>query len=183
MALVLGASVPATAFDGEHRGLMLGGGVGAAMSFVSQDFDGQSFDDFIKPGGSFDLRFGYGVSGAIFLYASARGTVMQYDTVNLAGSQTAHGVFGLGMVQVFDRGRSDWYSTAHLGFGFFDLLEEPEADALTGFGFGAGVGWRWHPHLSLEGVVGWENTTIEIEGGEFGNSILTLRFQIVGMAY
>jgi hypothetical protein len=181
--LVLCMSVPALAFDGEERGFMLGGGVGGAMSFISQEFEGEAFDDFIKPGASFDLRAGWGLSEAIFLFASARGTFMQYDTVNLQGSDTVHGVFGLGMVQIFDRGRSNWYSTAHLGFGFFDLLEEPQADALTGFGFGAGLGWRWHPNLSLEGVAGWESTSIEIEGGEFGNSILTLRFQIVGMAY
>jgi hypothetical protein len=183
LALFTGLVSPAAAFDGETRGFMLGGGVGGAVSFVSQDFNEQAFDDFTKLGASFDLRAGWGMSEAIFLYASMRGTWMQYDTVNLAGSDAVHGVFGLGMVQIFDRGRSDWYSTAHLGFAWFDLVEEPRADELTGFGFGAGLGYRFHPNLSIEGVGGWESTTIENAGGEFGNSILTLRLQIVGMAY
>ena len=42
------------------------------------------------------------------------------------------------MVQFFDRGRSPWYTTGHLGLGWFKLLEESQADALQGFGFGAG---------------------------------------------
>lgn len=182
-ALSLALATPALALDGERRGFMLGGGVGFAMSFVSQDFDEEPFDDFIEPGASFDLRAGWGVSEAISVYASARGTYMRYDTVNLIGSDTMHGVFGIGMTQIFKRGRSPWYSTAHLGMAWFDLLEEPRADALTGFGFGAGLGYLFHPHLSVEGLVGWENTTIDNAGGEFGNSILTLRFQVVGVAY
>ena len=181
--LLVGISSAARSFDGTPQGFMLGGGVGVAGSFISQDLDGSKFDDFFEPGASFDLRAGWGIGGSIFLYASARGSFIQYDTVNLLGSDTMHGVFGLGVMQVFDQGRSNWYSTAHLGMAWFDLLEEPRADALTGFGFGGGFGYRWHPHLGVEFVAGWEQTTIELTDGEFGNSILTFRFQIVGMAY
>ena len=85
---LVGIFSSAQAFDGTPQGFMLGGGVGVAGSFVSQDLDGSKFDDFFEPGASFDLRAGWGVSGSIFLYASARGSFIQYDTVNLIGSDT-----------------------------------------------------------------------------------------------
>jgi hypothetical protein len=181
LLLVLGAT-PAHSFDGERPGFVLGGGVGGAMSFVTQDLAGNRLDDFIRLGGAVDLRVGWGFSDAIAVFGSFRASWIRYDTQNVDASDVAHGVFGVGMVQHFDRGRSDWYSTGHLGLAFFDLLEEG-VDTLTGFGFGGGVGREWRRGIAVELLAGWETTSTDIERADFGVSTITVRLQVVGTAY
>lgn len=179
--LLLAAS-PAAAFDGERPGFVLGGGVGAALSFVAQDVDGSRFDDFTRLGGAVDLRIGWGFSEAIEVFASFKSSWIRYDTQEVDGSDVAHGAFGIGMVQHFDRGRSDWYSTGHLGLAFFELLDE-NVDALTGFGFGGGLGHEWRRGLAFEFLAGWESTSSDIDQADFGVSTVTLRLQFVATAY
>jgi hypothetical protein len=178
--LLLGRS--AEAFDGERPGLVLGAGIGPATSFVNQELDGFSLGEFTRFGAALDLRAGWGMNESILLFASARSTWIRYDTANVDDSNVLHGVIGLGMVQYFSRGRSDWYSTGHLGFGLFELLDEP-LDTLTGFGFGAGIGRQWRGHLGTEFVIGWENSGIEIGDSDFATSIFTLRLVVVGTLY
>ena len=86
------------------------------------------------------------------------------------------------MSQYLSDGRSDWYSTAQLGLAFFDLVEE-DVDVLTGFGFAAGMGRQWRGHVGMELLIGWESTDRDIDGASFGNSTITMRMQVVAMAY
>lgn len=179
---VLLLAAPAPAFDGEREGLVLGGGVGAALSFVAQDVDEQRFDDFTRPGAALDLRIGWGFSEAVVVFGSFRGSWIRYDTRNLRGSDVVHGTLGVGMTQHLDRGRSDWYSTGHLGLAFFELLEE-DVETLTGFGFGGGMGREWRSGLAVEALAGWESTSTDIDQVEFGISTISLRLQLVATAY
>ncbi len=173
---------PAAAFDGERPGLVLGAGAGPATSFVNQDLDGFRLDAFTRVGAALDLRAGWGVNESILLFASVRSTWIRYDTAIQDNSDVLHGVIGLGIVQYFSGGRSDWYSTGNLGFSFFELLEEP-VEMLTGFGFGAGIGRQWHDYLGTEFLVGWESSGVDIGGIDFDTSILTLRLVVVGSVY
>jgi hypothetical protein len=173
---------PALAFDSERPGLILGAGIGPATSFVNQDLDGFRFDSFTRFGAAMDLRAGWGVSEAIVLFASARSTWIRYDTRNRDNSDVLHGVIGLGMTQYFSSGRSDWYSTGHLGFSFFELVEE-SADTLTGFGFGAGIGRQWREYLGTEFLLGWETSGVTVGSRKFDTSIFTLRLVVVGTVY
>lgn len=182
LTLFLVLATPAHAFDGEREGLVVGGGLGGAMSVVSQDFRGATLDDFTRFGPAFDLRAGWGVSEAIQVFASLRGSWIRYDTQNKDASDVLHGTLGLGMVQHLREGRSDWYSTGQLGFAFFDLIEEG-GDVLRGFGFSAGMGREWRPHFGTEFLIGWESTKVDTAIGEFGNSVLTFRLQVVGVLY
>lgn len=180
--LILCFAAPARAFDGEREGFALGGGLGFATSNVRQDVDLVDLDSFTKAGLALDLRAGWGISPAIVLLASARTSWIAYDTQNRDGSDLLHGVVGLGMVQHLGRGRSDWYTTGSLGVAFFDLVEEG-ADALFGFGFTGGIGRTLRGPLGAELLLGWESTTGDIGPVEFGNSIFTLRLQLVAVAY
>jgi hypothetical protein len=149
---------------------------------VTQDLDGLALDDFGRFGVGYDLRAGWGLSDAIVVFASVRGGWFRYDTAQRDDSDILHGVLGVGMTQHFAGGRSDWYSTGHLGWAFFELLDE-SADALTGFGFGAGIGRTWREHFGMECIAGWETTGTSTGFGEFETGILSVRVQLVAVAY
>ena len=86
------------------------------------------------------------------------------------------------MVQYFSRGRSDWYSTGYLGLSFYELLDE-SAETPLGFGFGAGVGRQWLNWVGTEFLVGWETTGVSTVLGYFDTSIISLKLQVVAMAF
>jgi len=172
----------AGAFDGELKGLVVGGGLGIGMSVIDQDVNEASLGGLTRFGPAYDLRIGVGASESIALLLSLRGSWIRYDTQRTDNSDVLHGTLGIGMVQYFKNGRSQWYSTGQLGIAYFSLVEE-DVDALTGFGFAAGLGYQWRQNLGAEVLIGYESTDTQIGTVNFGNSAFTVRMQVVAVAY
>lgn len=149
-ALLVLLSQPASAFDGQRSGFVLGGGLGPGVlnSKVELSSGSLSAESDLERDFSLvsDFRIGAGVSDQwVLLYSSRTDWFWPVD----AQYTFTHGVGTLGVLYYFEPTAPSTYVTGGIGLSSLDLPFE-DVDALQGLGIRLGIGREFNPHWSME---------------------------------
>lgn len=190
--LVLGLTVMvanAHAFDGKHRGFLLGGGLGVGVDTVRPEISDRG--DFIVIRGDdvsyaalgTDFKIGGGVSERTMLYFHSQGAWFGDTDVNGDDVTYSSGVAGLGVTWFTSSKPHSFFLTGTMGIASLDLPFEDDFPEWTSFGVILGVGYEFARHWSVDGsfVIGAPDRT---ESGITGrvNSV-SLLFTVTALAY
>lgn len=148
---------PATAFDGNRKGFLLGLGFGAHGSEIGPDSQGGLASSF---------KIGFGITNNLTLYYANHVAYFNAD-----GYTYGSGITGVGMSFYFSPTRPSFYLTATVGLATIDDfgdVDDTFSSAVSGEGEGIafGFGFELRRLLTLESMVLHSN--IEYDGNLIG---------------
>ena len=179
----------AYAFDGKHKGFLLGGGLGVGVDTVRPEIsDRGNFitirgDDVSYAALGTDFKIGGGVSERTLLYFHSQSAWFGDTDINGNDVTFASSVTGLGVTWFTTPNPHSFFLTGTMGIATFDLPLEDNFQAWTSFGVILGVGYEFARHWSVDGsfVIGApERTENNITGRV--NSV-SLLFTVAALAY
>jgi len=172
MMLVL-ATGSVSAFDGNRKGFILGGGLGVAP--VSKWDGGGGFDE-SKAGGGANFIIGYGWNE--FNLIVAEGNISAYDSDY--GATIYQGFSGACWYHYFQPPGKAFFTTVGLGsYNFeFEFSGGGSGSNSPGFGLLGGGGYAFTRHFQAAGYLGWGKTSEP--GYDYDHIHLNVLVSVVG---
>ena len=134
-----------SAFNGERKGFVLGGGLGLApMARWSVDVFGDSYDE-SKVGFGVQLVIGYAWDEFNMIVYEGNVTGFSQDFGSYGSQSIAQGFNGASWYHYFGPKGCTFFTTAGLGFYYFDVEDFDTNDA--GIGYLLGGGYEFTPHV------------------------------------
>jgi opacity protein-like surface antigen len=149
----------ALAFDGNHRGFLLGLGLGFGSAKQTVSSGGASVSN-TESGVATSLKIGGGINDQVLLYYSNR--VVFYSTNGATDHSFYQGMSAAACTYYLEPVGPSFFFSGELGIGVIRDRDSDDDASDTGFGFGLGAGYEFSPHFSVEGsfmhaTVGSEN--------------------------
>lgn len=142
--LVLSSQV--MAFNGQRKGFILGGGLGAG--WLNYQEPGLEFN---KVGGAGNFKIGYAPSNSLEIYFTDNVHVFNYG-----GASFAVGVGGVGVTKYLKPEGTGFFVFGGAGMGMFMVLESG-GGSNTGFGVIGGIGYDFAKHWNIQADVLYTN--------------------------
>jgi hypothetical protein len=183
VAILLGVSV-SHAFDGNRRGFILGGGIGAGLTSFSQEVDSPIFgkletDRENKFALVTDFRLGGGFTEKFMLYYANKVAWFGMDSAAGKSVTIAHGIGLVGASYYFNVAAPSMYLVGSIGLSSWSAPFESDSESWSGFGITGGVGYEFATHWSVEGTLNWGNPG----KGEFTTNAFSVLVTVNGLAY
>ena len=181
--LTLGLISDADAFDGNRKGLIVGGGIGHGVTSYTRTLEryGQSgtSDRENTYGVQTDFRIGYAANEFFQIYYVNK--VSWFNLDNYFGNTVtiAHGVGGLGVTYYLQPVVPSYFFTGVIGFSTWFAPFESNSDVWNGFGIAGGFGYEFARYWSVEVCVSHGNPS---KTGS-GISALTVKTCVNFLAY
>ena len=185
--LTLCIATGASAFDGNRKGFILGGGLGLGLTSFTQtvEFLGTSTtsDRENKFAVMTDFKIGYGATEQVLIYYMSK--VSWFSIENVYGNNVtiANGFGGAGVAYYFKPTGPSPYISGGLGMSTWMLPFEEGADTWVGFGLVVGGGYEFSRHYSIEGNLAWGKPGKEVGGVKASSNALSLMVTINALAY
>lgn len=177
-----------SAFDGQRKGFVLGGGLGAGLVGFEQEVSGGglSVSTDRQEEGALATGFviGSGLNETTLLTYSAR--VSWFSIVNVFEDDVmvTHALGTVALTQYTRPLAPSFYYTVGVGFSTWDLpFEEDAGDPWIGLGLRGGVGYEFRSHFAVEVSLGWGEPSTEEVGVDVSSNALSLNVVLVGLAY
>lgn len=153
------------AFDGERKGFILGGGVGAGYLFHTTSFNSFSATDgrtvLIT-----NFKIGYAPSNTLEIYYISK--------ISWWGESDMTFILGLSAIAATvytdNTTETGWFVSGGLGLSTLDAPFENDFESVNGFGLFVGVGYEFTSHWNLE--VDLFYSTITEGGTDFNSGVL-----------
>jgi hypothetical protein len=144
---VLLMSAPLLAFNGQRKGFILGGGVGAGYLSYQERFDGEGPFDLNKFSLATNFKIGYAPSNSLEIYYINSVSWFGYMSETLL-----IGVTGAGVTKYLSPKGTGFFVSLGAGISFFRSLTAG-GGSFTGFGLIGGIGYEFSKHWSIQGDV------------------------------
>jgi hypothetical protein len=185
--LVAVMAVGATAFDGQRKGFLLGGGLGAGMITYTQtlEYGGLSITSDRENKGAFntDFKIGYGINERTEVYYTSKVTWFGMDNSVGDGVTIADGLYGIGVSHSLKSWIPTWYLTGGLALATWSAPFEENSDTWSGLGFYLGAGYEFSRHYSFEVDVIYGNPGDSEAGIEASTRSTAFRATFNALAY
>jgi len=185
--LTLCVATSASAFDGNRKGFILGGGLGLGLTSFTQtvEFMGMSTtsDRENKFAVMTDFKIGYGATEQVLVYYTNK--VSWFSLENVYGDNViiVNGVGGVGMTYFFQPVTPSPYIMGGLGLSTWNAPFEEGSEAWYGFGLAVGAGYEFSRHYSIEVNLTWGEPGKEVGGVKASSNALSLMVTINALAY
>lgn len=188
LGVLLAISTPSSAFDGNKKGFMLGGGLGPAFSSFTQEVDitglgSAKSDRESKAGLGTDFRIGAGVSEQFMLYYVNRVAWFSIENVFSENVTIANSIGLLGGSYYLKPDATGMYLNGLVGLSSWTAPFESGAEAAVGFGIGVGAGYEFAKHWSVEANLGFGAPSDESGGTKVTTNVTSFAITINGIAY
>ncbi len=130
------------AFDGQRKGFILGGGLGAG--WLNYKEPGLEFDKFSAAG---NFKIGYAPSNSLEIYFTDNVHVFQYE-----GNSFGVGIGGIGVTKYLSPEGRGFFIFGGAGMGLF-MRFESGWDSTSGFGLIGGIGYDFAKHWNIQADV------------------------------
>lgn len=185
--LVAIMAVGASAFDGQKKGFLLGGGLGAGMISYTQtmEYGGLSITSDRENKGSFDTDFkiGWGVNERTEIFYTSKITWFGVDNPFGDDITFADGLYGIGVAHSFKAWVPTWFITGGLAMSTWTAPFEENSGSWSGLGFYIGSGYEFAKHYSVEFDVIYGNPGDSEGGMEASANSTSFRVTINALAY
>lgn len=139
-------SSQAMAFNGQRKGFILGGGLGAGwLNYQEPGFEFNRFS------GAGNFKIGYAPSNTLEIYFTDNVHVFNYGGVSFG-----IGVGGIGVTKYLNPKGNGFFVFGGVGMGLFMVLESG-GGSNSGLGLIGGVGYDFAKHWSIQGDVLYTN--------------------------
>jgi len=185
--LTLCIATGASAFDGNRKGFILGGGLGLGLTSFTQTVEvygvSVTSDREDKSAIMTDFKIGFGASDQVLIYWSSK--VSWFSIENVYGNNVtiANGFGGVGVTYYFQPAAPSPYIQGGVGFSTWSLPFEEGTDTWIGGGLSLGGGYEFSRHWSVEGDLVFGKPGDEVYGIEVYSSTFTIRVTINAVAY
>jgi hypothetical protein len=150
----LAISVQMLAFDGQRKGLILGGGLGAG--YISYEETSPKFK-LNRAALAINFKIGYAPTNSLELYVTAdvSGFVYQYQTDTDVIGMTIIGFSGVGLTKYLSPGGTGFFISGGVGLASLDFLntQTGSGDYDGGLGLLGGLGYDLSKHWRIQGDV------------------------------
>lgn len=185
--LTLCVATGASAFDGNRKGFILGGGLGLGLTSFTQtvEFLGTSTtsDRENKFAVMTDFKIGYGATEQVLVYYTNK--VSWFSLENVYGDNViiVNGVGGVGMTYFFQPVTPSPYIMGGLGLSTWNAPFEEGSEGWYGFGLAVGAGYEFSRHYSVEVNLTWGEPGKEEGVVKASSNALSLMVTINALAY
>ncbi|MEW5993571.1 MAG: hypothetical protein AB1744_04155 [Candidatus Zixiibacteriota bacterium] len=185
--LIVAFTSGVTAFDGNRKGFILGGGLGLGLDSYTQTVEAPDMKATSDRENKFafmtDFMIGAGASEQVLIYYFNK--VSWFSLENVLGENVtiANGVGGAAVRYYFNLTAPSPYVFGGIGLSTWDAPLEEGSDAWYGFGLMFGGGFEFSPHWSVEGDIMWGKPSKEESGVEASSNAISLRMTFGGLAY
>ncbi len=187
--LTLCLATGASAFDGNRKGFILGGGLGLGLTSFTQTLEYTIMDTSTtsdrenKFAVMTDFKIGFGATEQVLVYYTNKVSWFSIENVYKDNVTIANGLGGVGVAYYFKPTGPSPYISGGLGLSTWMLPFESDADTWTGFGLVVGGGYEFSPHYSIEGNLVWGEPGKEEGGLKASSNALSLTVTIKALAY
>jgi hypothetical protein len=185
--LTLGIATSASAFDGQRKGFILGGGIGPGLTSYTQTIETPLGDTTSDRENKFGLQtnfvIGLGVTEQVLVYYSNRVSWFSFENALGNNVTITNGLGGVCVAYYFQPVAPSPYINGTLGLSMWDAPFEEGAEAWYGFGVGIGGGYEFARHYSVEADLFWGKPGKEESGIKASSNALTIRVTINALAY
>lgn len=185
--LTLCIATGASAFDGNRKGFILGGGLGLGLTSFTQTLEfpdtSVTSDRENKFAVMTDFKIGYGATEQVLVYYTNK--VSWFSLENVLGENViiVNGVGGVGMTYFFQPVAPSPYILGELGLSIWNAPFEEGSEAWYGFGLAVGAGYEFSRHYSVEVNLTWGKPGKEVGGVKASSNALSLMVTINALAY
>lgn len=154
VCIVLLTPAYALALDGNHRGFLVGLGLGFGSAKQTVSSGGTSVSN-SESGVATSFKIGGGINDQVLLYYSSRVVFYSTDVATADGIVDRSFYQGLNSVACtyyLEPAGPSFFFTGELGIGVIVDRDGDDDASETGFGLGLGVGYEFSPHFSVEGA-------------------------------
>jgi hypothetical protein len=185
--MVVAMTVGATAFDGQKKGFLLGGGLGAGMISYTQtmEYGGLSVTSDRENKGSFntDFKIGWGINEQTEIFYTSKVTWFRVDNPIGDDVTFADGLYGIGGAYSFRAWIPTWFVTGGLALSTWTAPFEENSSTWSGLGFYLGTGYEFSRHYNVEFDVIYGNPGDSEAGMEASASSTSFRLTVNALAY
>ncbi len=186
-ALVGIMAVGAAAFDGQKKGFLLGGGLGAGMISYTQtvEYGGLSITSDRENKGAFntDFKIGWGINEKTEIFYTSKVTWFGVDNPIGDNVTFADGLYGIGVAHSFRAWIPTWFVTGGLAMSTWTAPFESNSNTWSGLGLYLGTGYEFARHYNVEFDVIYGNPGDSEGGMKASASSTTFRATINALAY
>ena len=159
------------AFDGQRKGFILGGGIGAGFLSNETNFSSTQSEGVFAT----NFKIGYAPSNTLEVYYVSKGS--WWDGTAFT---TLLGISAIGITKYLDNtSETGLFITGAIGLSALDAPFEENIEASTGFGLIGGAGYEFSSHWNIEADLLY--STIEDSGADFDS--FGVRVSVNGLAF
>ena len=185
--LILGIAASASAFDGQRKGFILGGGLGFGLPSFTQTVEAmgekETSDRENKAALQTNFMIGLGATEQVLIYYSNR--VSWFGIENVFGDNVTimDGLGGVSVAYYFQPTAPSPFILGTVGLSIWDAPFEEGSEAWYGGGFGIGGGYEFSRHYFVEADLMWGKPSKEEGGIDASSNALTIRVTINALAF